>query len=106
MGKVIDITEKLSFDSNPRIRIRDVELEVNADAKTVLSIMGKLGDHPTNRNVLQCLELLFSAPEREKLDALNLSFPDYMNVVEQAMDLASGTGGADSQGEGETRTTT
>lgn len=106
MGKVIDITEKLSFDSNPRLRIRDVELEVNADAKTVLSIMGKLGDHPTNRNVLQCLELLFSTTEREKLDALNLSFPDYMNVVEQAMDLASGTGVEDSQGEAETRTTT
>lgn len=107
MAKVIDITEKLSFDSNPRLRIRDVELEVRADARTVLRIMETMGgDRPTNRDVLNCLDLLLSGADRERLDALDLSFGDYMTVVEQAMDLAAGVSGGETPGEAGTRTTT
>ena len=35
MGKIIDITDKLSFDGNPKLKIKDNELEVNADAPTM-----------------------------------------------------------------------
>lgn len=107
MAKVIDITEKLSFEDNPRLRIRDVELEVNADAKTVLRIMGIMsGGQPTNQDVLDCLDLLMSEADREKLATLGLSFADYMAVVEQAMDVATGRNGEDAPGEAGTRTTT
>ena len=41
MAKVVDITEKLSFDENPVLKIKDIEVEVNADAKTMLGIMGE-----------------------------------------------------------------
>ena len=44
MGKVVDITEKLGFEENPKLKVKDVELEVNADAKTVLQIMGIIGN--------------------------------------------------------------
>ena len=44
MAKVIDITEKLDFDTNPKIAIKGKEIEVNADAETVLKIMGEFGD--------------------------------------------------------------
>ena len=40
MAKVVDITDKLSFDENPKIKIKGVEYEVNADARTMLEIMG------------------------------------------------------------------
>ena len=40
MAKVVDITEKLSFDENPKIKIKGHEFEVNSDAKTMLEIMG------------------------------------------------------------------
>ena len=35
MSKVIDITEKLSYEENPRLTIKGEEIEVNADAETV-----------------------------------------------------------------------
>ena len=44
MAKTIDITDKLAFDENPKLVVKGKELEVNADATTVLKIMGILGD--------------------------------------------------------------
>ncbi len=47
MGKVVDITDKLSFDGNPKLRIRGIEVEVNADAPTMLKVMSVMGnDNP------------------------------------------------------------
>ena len=39
MGKRVDITDKLSFDGNPALVIQGKELEVNADAPTMLKVM-------------------------------------------------------------------
>ena len=36
--KIVDITEKLSFDENPVLKIKDVTVEVNSDAATVLKL--------------------------------------------------------------------
>ena len=47
MAKMIDITDKLTFGENPRLRIKDEELEVHADTATVLQIMELLGDEDT-----------------------------------------------------------
>ena len=44
MAKMMDITDKLTFGENPRLRIKDEELEVHADTATVLQIMELLGD--------------------------------------------------------------
>ena len=41
MGKVVDITDKLSFDGNPTLVVKGKKLEVNADAPTVLKVMQK-----------------------------------------------------------------
>ena len=43
MGKVIDITEKLTFEGNPALVIKGKHLEVNADAPTMLKVMGLMG---------------------------------------------------------------
>lgn len=42
MAKCIDITEKLSFDKNPALIIKGRKFIVNADAGTMLEIMGFL----------------------------------------------------------------
>lgn len=43
---------------------------------------------------------------REKLDAMKLSFADYMAVINEAMNLAAGTSEEDDKGETPTRTMT
>lgn len=59
MAKIIDITEKLSFDENPRIKIKSVEIEVNADASTVLKIMQASGK-PEKESIPEMYELLLA----------------------------------------------
>ena len=106
MAKVIDITEKLTFGENPRIMVKDLELEVHADAATVLKIMCIVSDEqPTAKEVLQCMDLLLSREDRKKLDKLQLSFTDYMTVIHTAMDMATGST-EDDQGEAASRTMT
>ncbi len=99
MGKVVDITEKLTFDENPILQIKGVKVEVNADAPTVLQIMGIMND---DQDVLKAYELLFAEKERKKLDKLKLGFKDLTCIIEVAMSLASGTYGDDmEESEGE-----
>ena len=91
MSKVVDITEKLSFDTNPKLKIKGKEYEVNADAETVLLIMGILsteGDGPGATKKMY--ELIFSEKEREKIKKLNLQFRDFSKVVESAVNLIIG----------------
>jgi hypothetical protein len=95
MAKVVDITEKLSFDENPVLKIKDIEVEVNADAKTMLGIMGEFKTKSEVEASLSSVEKLFSKDARKKLDGLKLSFKDYMAVISAAMNLIQG----DSQGE-------
>lgn len=92
MGKVVDITEKLGFEENPKLKVKDVELEVNTDAKTVLRIMDIIGDGEgvTPAQILEMCDLIFTDDAKEKLDGLNLNFNDYQAVVEYAINLVVG----------------
>lgn len=94
MAKMMDITDKLTFGENPRLRIKDEELEVHADTATVLKIMELLGNGDTSpQEVIRCADLLLGEESRAKLETLNLPFTDYMMVINQAMTLATGTDG-------------
>lgn len=106
MAKKIDITEKLSFDENPKIVIKGTELEVNADAATVLQIMGIMNDSgsTTAKDVLDMYNLIFPEKERKAIDKMKLSFADFNKIVECAVDLI--VGGEEDTGEGQTHTTT
>lgn len=99
MAKVIDITEKLDFDGNPKIRIREKEIEVNADAATMLKVMGTLSrnDNPGAKEVIEMYELLFNEGEREKISGMKLSFKDFTKLVYTAIGLINGE--EDSSGE-------
>lgn len=94
MGKVIDITEKLSFEENPRLSIKGAEIEVNADAETVLTILGQMNEENglSYAQVPNLLKKLFTADGRKKLSALHLSLNDYMVVINAAVNLITDTG--------------
>ena len=42
MARKVDITDKLSFEGNPSLVIKGKALEVNADAPTMLKVMGQV----------------------------------------------------------------
>lgn len=101
MAKKIDITEKLSFDENPRLVVGDLELEVNSDAETMLLLMGVFSEKDDMHAVTEALGLIFNPDDVEKLCGLEnkgkkLSAKSLMAVIEAAMGLVMGE---DDQGE-------
>lgn len=103
MAKVVDITDKLSFDENPKLRIKDVEVTVNADAETMLRIMGAFGNESEMQASLKAYDLMFSEKDRKKINGLKLPAKSLMTLIQEAMNLVMGE---DDQGEDQTRTTT
>lgn len=87
--KIIDITEKLSFEENPILVIKGKELGVNTDAETVLKLMGIIGDQEdtSQKEVLDMYELIFPEDSRKAISELSLSFNDLKLVIKEAMSL-------------------
>ncbi len=94
MGKIIDISDKLTFDENPKLLIKGKEIEINADAVTVLKVMGIVGDgeNLTPDEMLQSAALLFGAKSKKTIETFNLNFSDYITVIKESLQLAVGTG--------------
>ena len=90
MSKVIDITEKLNFEENPKLKIKDAEIEVNTDATTVLTLMQTISDEegtPSAKKMMEMFELIFPENSRKTLDKMRLNFADLTTVIEAAMTL-------------------
>lgn len=89
MSKIVDITDKLAFDENPKLVVKGKELEVNTDATTVLKIMGILGDGDNVQpsDVVKMYELIFSDADRKKIDRMKLQFSDFQTLVFSAIGL-------------------
>ena len=95
MAKVIDITEKLTFDGNPKLKIKDVELEVNSDAPTMLKVMGLMGnEEPGIPEILEVYNLMFPEKSRKTIEELKLNFEDLVVVIQEGVALISGEGSA------------
>lgn len=92
MAKVVDITEKLSFDTAPTIKIGDVEIKVNTDAATMLKIMGVLSDNdsPGPKEIIKMYNLMFEESERQKIERLKLNFTDFTTIIYTAISLVTG----------------
>ena len=98
MAKVVDITDKLTFDGNPCLMINGEKLEVNADAPTLLKVMGLFGNgHPGPKETLEAYNLMFPEKSRKVIDSLKLLVPDWMTVIQEAIKLITG----DITGQGE-----
>ena len=90
MGKIVDITEKLSFDTNPTLMIRGEGYEVNADTRTVLEIMGDFNNKSEMDAALSAYEKMFSERDRSRIDALKLPYKDLMIIIKTAISLVTG----------------
>lgn len=107
MAKVVDITDKLSFDENPVLKIGTVEAEVNADAEIILRLMGVFADNNDMQAVSQALDLIFKPEDVEaicnlKMGKKKLSAKALMTIIQEAMNLVMG----EDEGEAPTRITT
>ena len=65
MAKVVDITDKLSFDGNPSLTIKGKTIEVNADAPTMLKVMNLMDGEPGVKEIMDVFELMFSGTARK-----------------------------------------
>lgn len=96
--KKYDITDKLTFDGNPVLVIKGKELEVNADAPTMLKVMNFFGsDGVEIEQINQAYELIFPDKSRKEIEKMKLSVKDWMTVVQEAIGLVVGE--SDSRGE-------
>lgn len=97
MAKVVDITDKLSFDENPSLLIKGKKLEVNADAPTMLKIMNLMkAEGVEMEQIGEAYELVFPEKSRKEIEKLKLNTRDWTIVVQEAMSLIIGD---DNQGE-------
>lgn len=95
MGRVRDITEKLSFEENPTIVIRGKALEVNADAPTVLKVMGLVGGGTAGAaELLEAYKLVFPETSRKAIEDMKLNFNDLIIVIQEGISLITGEGEA------------
>lgn len=101
MKKVVDLSEKLSFEDKPEIHIGETVLKVNDDAESVLKLMGLSLDAERSEAemIKEGLKLLFSEADLKKLNKLHLSFVNYAEVFKTAMSLATGETEDAEQGE-------
>ena len=104
MARKINITDKLNFDDNPILVIRDQEIEVNADAATVLQIMDKLDNEVGPKQILEMFKLIFPEESQQIISNFKFQFDDFQQVVMSAISLI--TGDDDDQGEVQTHTMT
>lgn len=108
MSKVIDITNKLTFDENPKVKVKGVEIELNANAADlfkVLAIIQSGNTSPESINVL--VETLFpSKKEYEKVRKLKLSPKVFPAFLFECAHIAFGSDEEDIEGEAATPATT
>lgn len=100
MTKRIDITDKLCFEENPVLEIGTLDVEVKADAETMLRLMGVFTEKAELEAVGEALNLIFTPEDVEAICNLErngrkLSAKSLMTIVEAAMSLVMG----DEQGE-------
>lgn len=100
MTKRINITDKLCFEENPVMEIETLDVEVRADAETMLRLMGVFTEKTELEAVGEALNLIFFPQDVEAICNLErngkkLSAKSLMTIVQAAMSLVMG----DEQGE-------
>ena len=100
MTKRINITDKLCYEENPVMEIETLDVEVRADAETMLRLMGVFAEKTELEAVGEALNLIFSPQDVEAICNLErngkkLSAKSLMTIVQSAMSLVVG----DEQGE-------
>lgn len=102
MGKIVDITEKLSFEK-PQIKIGDELLTVNDEAFAVLEIMPVLDGKMDGEAIEKVCRKIFSEDDFKKIRKMKLNLKSFRTLIEEAMSLITG---GDEPGEAATHATT
>ena len=104
MSKIIDITNKLNFEAKPIIKVKDIEIEANNDAVTMLKVAA-LFDNDSNsfdvKDVLTVYNLLFDEENQKKVESLKLDFEDFSTLIMESAQVLINNG---EEVEGETKT--
>ena len=87
---VYSLTEKLNFEEDPQIQIKDKIITVKSDAETALKLVDILDREGEMRASLEATELLFSARDRKIISGLNLNMTDYSTLLRTAISLCLG----------------
>lgn len=87
---IYSLTEKLNFEDNPVIKIKDKKIEVKADAETVLSLLDVLQAEGEMQASIEAAKLLFSEKDQKTIKSLKLKFDDYLTLITTAISLALG----------------
>ena len=91
MARKIDITDKLSFEENPSLIIKGKNIEVNADAPTMLKVMGLMSsEDPGAQEILEAYNMVFPEKSKKEIEKMKLGFKDLIIVVQEAVQLISG----------------
>lgn len=91
--KVLDITDKLKTQEQPVLKVKGVEMPVNDDAITFLTVMELMeSGNPSVMDIMQASKAIFGEDGFEKLSSLNLNLDNFMTVITEAMDLVTGEG--------------
>lgn len=91
MAKVVDITDKLSFEGNPALVIKGKKLEVNGDAPTMLKVMNFVtSDGIEIDQINEAYKLIFPDKSQVEIEKMKLGLNDWMTVVQSAIALITG----------------
>lgn len=95
MARVINITDKLEFENNPIMEIGTLEVEVHADAETMLKLMGTFAEKSELEAVGEAMNLIFDEEDVRaicnlKRNGRKLSAQSLMVIVQEAMKLVMG----------------
>lgn len=95
MAKIVNITDKLEFETNPILEIGTLEVEINADAETMLRLMGVFAENGELEAVGKAMELIFKPEDVKAICNLNrngkkLSAKSLMTIVQEAMNFIMG----------------
>lgn len=95
MAKVVNITDKLEFDTDPTLVIGNMKVRVRSDAETMLKLMGVLSKGESLSTIKEALGLMFSERDlsaicKYKKDGKKLSAKSLMLIVNTAIELVTG----------------
>ena len=87
---IYNLTEKLKFDTDPVLVIKDKELTIKSDAEVVLKLLDILSTKGEISGAVEAMSLLLSSADLKKLNSLHLKTPDFVTVMKAAVRLALG----------------
>ena len=92
------LTDKLKFNDDPQIEIKDKVITVKSDAETVLKLLDVLQNAGEIEGTKSAMDILLSDKDKKVVKSLNLKMADYMKLAEVVVELALGND-PDAQGE-------